>query len=246
MKNYVRILLFFAALAPQLASASLFSPRKSTNPSDAFTVAEARKIVATWRGRVSSANGNGDKVTASMDAIRKDRQIIKAALKQHLDGDLKKSLDQIRILLNLAEIRAIISEASKAKQSFGSVFSNYTQRGNRDDTQRSGGRYGKSWYGTMIRRLASLLKEFDAFTGRYPTILSNPPELLVGIDQTLRQARETGKELQQYESCFDKPDQPYCTSLASRSGSRGGGFGGQFDDEFGSDGYEEDFESDFY
>ena len=220
--NRVFILFFtFLSVAMlQNTGHAFFATQKSANSADKFTIDEARKIVASWRSRVTAARGDASKITATIQVIQADRQTIQDALNKNPDQDLKKSLEQIKILLELAEIRAIIKESAQAKQSFGSVFSQFTGGGSSGFQQ--GQKYNKDWYNTTIRRLASLLKQFDTFTKRYPQILTNPPALLVGIDQTLQQARETGKTLQQYESCFDKPDQSYCARLSSQGDNQFG------------------------
>ena len=220
---------------------AFFETQKSTNSADKFTVDEARKIVASWRGRVTAARGDASKITATIQVIQVDRQTIQDALNKNPDQDLKKSLEQIKILLELAEIRAIIKESTQAKKSFGSVFSQFT--GGKSSGFQQGQKYDKDWYNATIRRLASLLKQFDTFTKRYPQILTSPPALLVGIDQTLQQARETGKTLQQYESCFDKPDQSYCARLSSRGGNQFGQSQSFDSGDFEDDGFydEDDF-----
>lgn len=218
----------------QNTSQAFFGTQK-TSSADNFIIDEARKIVASWRSRVTTARGDANKITATMQVIQADRQTIQDALSKNPDTDLKKSLEQIKILLELAEIRAIIKEADQAKKNFGNVFSQFTG-GTSSGFQQGNQKYNKDWYNTTIRRLAALLNQFDAFTKRYPQILTNPPALLVGIDQTLQQARETGKTLQQYASCFEKPDQAYCARLSSR-GNTGQFEQSQFDY---SDGFEDD------
>lgn len=216
------------------ASASLFSSRPKE---DSLETQEARGVVAKWRGIVAKAGSDGNKVTAPEKTIQTDRSVVLEALKSGVrDDDLDRSLKQIRILLDLAEVRQAVKSSQSAMKRFGSYFSDEQRR-----------KKGNQVFGQRYRQLGSLLTAFNKLLKRYPELKTNTPELLVGMVDTLSQGWAVLKELERYRECFKTPDKAQCTRLAQKGGRQSRWYNEDEDDEgYGSDFDEYDTDQSFY
>ena len=245
MYIYLLFLAFFTFLPIENGNSSLISFGKKLDTGQTYTLEKARKLVATWRQRVARGNGRPDTILAPINTVEADRRIIKQTLKiSGLDKELEKSLRQIKILLNLSEIRTLTSDVAKAKGAFSSTFAEYTRGNPAERRYNRGGTFTKDRYYAMAKRLSVLLNFFSDLIKRYPTLSTNTPDLLVGMNETLNKGRDAYNTLLRYIECFKKPDQAYCTDLAQEGGQNARG---EYDDESSSyEDQEYDDEDEFY
>lgn len=193
---------------------------------------KAKKIIGKWRQSVISNQENPQKITTPTRTITSDRRTLDSALRARgLTPDQTNTIGQIKLLLDLAEIRALTKEVKKYSASFPDTYSSVVS-GKTDEKKTSS-------YTSKRNKLASLLKKFQNFLSRFPQYYQNPPELLVGLQDTLVAGQKAFEEYQQFSNCFSSPDLPYCAELAQKSSGseRGSPFGR-------GDEYEEDWDVD--
>lgn len=203
---------------------------------------DAKSVIGKWTLRADQYNSSPSKITDSVDQITKDRRILIDAEKA---GGLTKedieSIGQIKLLLNLAEVRALIKLVSNAQTGFPNAFAAIVgdnNKSSRDSNQSKP--LSKDWYDNKRNRLQILLKDLGGFLSRRPEFAQNPPDLLVGLLNTYNDGQEALNEYNQFCNCLENPNAKGCSTLAqaklkpdnqSRNRRGGGMYGGQqYDD----------------
>ncbi|MDC0348825.1 hypothetical protein OAN21_00250 [Alphaproteobacteria bacterium] len=175
---------------------------------------KAKKIIGKWRQKVVSNQEKPEKIVSSISTITSDRRTLDSALRTRgLTPDQTNAIGQINLLLDLAEIRALEKKSKKDLERFPDDYSSSVS-GKTNQKEISS-------YTSKRNRLAFLLKKFQSFLSRFPQYYQNPPELLIGLQDTLVAGQKAFEEYQQFSNCFSSPDLPYCAELAQKTSERG-------------------------
>lgn len=177
---------------------------------------DAKNVIGKWTLRVDQFRGSPGKITDTSDQINKDRQILNDALKAPgLTSDDLNSAGKINLLLDLAEVRALAAQVSKAQSSFPDTYRNII--GDKKTTDPKSKPQKKEWYITKRDRLRTLLQEFQQFLNRNPQYTQNPPDLLVGLMSSLTEGSDALDKYNQFCNCLTSANLPYCKTLAQPS-----------------------------
>lgn len=203
---------------------------------------DAKSVIGKWTLRADQYNSSPSKITDSVDQITKDRRILTEAEKAGgLTSEDIESIGQIKLLLNLAEVRALIKLVSNAQTGFPNAFAaivgDNTRSSSRDSNQSKP--LSKDWYDSKRNRLQILLKDLGGFLSRRPEYAQNPPDLLVGLLNTYNDGQEALNKYNQFCNCLENPNAKGCSTLAqakskpdnqSRNRRGGGMYRGELDD----------------
>lgn len=182
---------------------------------------EAKSVIGKWTLRADQYTSSPSKITDKVDQINKDRRILQEAERAGgLTPQDRESIAQIKLLLNLAEVRALINLVSTAEASFSGTFSKTVGYSNEGAQNRQSQLLSKDWYDDKRNRLQVLLKDLQVFLSRHPEYAQNPPDLLIGLSTTYRDGIEALNKYNQFCNCLESPNLKGCTTLAQTSSKK--------------------------
>lgn len=195
---------------------------------------EARNVIARWTLKVDNSRETPKKITDGTPQINADRRVLDDALKTPgVTMDELNSIGQIKVLLNLAEVRQLTNQAATAQTSFPATYRNLIGE---QKSQRYPDRGGQSrtedWYTAKRDRLRVLLNDLQEFLNRSPQFAQNPPDLLIGLLPSLQAGSQALDLYNKFCNCFTNANLSYCKTLAQAAPSKGGrGFSSGFSDD---------------
>jgi hypothetical protein len=172
---------------------------------------DAKNVIGKWTLRADQFNSSPSKITDTVEQITKDRRVLVNTEKAGgLTAYDVESINQIKVLLNLAEVRALIKLVSTGQTGFPDAFAAIVG----DTTTPNQTPLSKDWYDSKRNRLRILLTELQGFLSRRPEYAQNPPDLLVGLLTTCNDGREALDKYNQFCNCLESPNAKGCSTLA--------------------------------
>lgn len=179
---------------------------------------DAKDVIGKWTLMADQNSSSPSKITGSVDQITRDRRILIDAEKAGgLTPQDTESIGQIKILLNLAEVRALVKLSSNAQEGFSDSFSATVGYSNKSSQTRQSKPLAKDWYEDKRNRLQTLLKDLQGFLNRNPGFAQNPPDLLVGLLTAYNEGKDALNKYNQFCNCLESPNLKGCTTLAQTS-----------------------------
>ena len=199
----------------------LYSQTNQTNLSE-----KAQQIIAKWNLLAKNFRETPEKITFSIKAINKDRNILnESAQSGRATPQDMNQVAQIQMLMNLAEIRQYTKLLKSGQKAFPDTYEKMLKINKsinpRDRQQQSP--LPESWYIDKRDRLRSLLQKFKDFISKYPQYSDNPPPQLVGLSSTLKDGINALAEYDKLANCLISPNQDMCSVLAERDNDRDSG-----------------------